>query len=525
MKPTYGILLIVFLLLCRNACGQKENSSVMDKKISIEVKNESIASILEKITTQAQVFFSYDAALVEADRKINLSVTDKTIKEILDLLFDLTFEYKVLEEQVIITRPEAQPVKKKEIDSDNVRPKIISFKGRVIDREEKDVLPYTSISILQSNIGTISNNDGDFELKIPEEMKQDTVIFSCLGYRQYRQPINEITNELFTIYLQPTSVQLKEIKITVINPQEIINKILNKISLNYSREPEIMTSFYREVLKQDNKYIDVAEAILEIRKSSYDNSFTQDKVKFIKGRKSLNVMPFKYVDFKIQGGPYYITKLDVVKTLDSFLDPEFRDFYKYSIEEIVEFNDRETYVIRFKPKEKVDYPCYQGKLYVDMSSFALVHAEFSLSRSGLKFAHESLIKKKPKDFYVRPVDVNYTVSYRRSEGKWHLSNAMASINFRVKSKKDKINSVFRSVSELLITDFKPDDGTHFKKAELFSPKDIFTKIITTYDENFWGDYNIIKPSEDLQNALRSYYLKNDSLFKNTDSGKHLLKKK
>lgn len=518
MKPVYGILFIVFLLSFRISYGQKENNSVLDKRITIEAKNETITSVLDQISFKAQVFFSYDASLIEADKKATLSISDKSIKETLDALFESKFDYKTLGDQIIITKPEEVQVKKKETELPEEKPKIIHFKGKVIDREEKDVLPYASISVDKSTIGTISNADGEFELKIPEAMVQDTIIVSCLGYRQYRQPISDIADSDYTIYLQPTSVQLKEIKVTVINPQEIIGKILSKISLNYSRDPEILTSFYREILKQDNTYIDVAEALLEIRKAPYESTFTQDKVKFIKGRKNINIKPFKVVDFKIQGGPYYITKLDVIKTIDSFLDPEFREFYKYSLEEIIEVDNRDTYVIRFKPKEKVDYPCYQGKLFVDMSTFALIQAEFSLARSGLKFAHESLIKKKPKDFYVRPIDVDYKVSYRRNNNKWHLSTAQASINFKVKSKKDKINSTFHSVSQLLVTEFKADDGTHYKRNELFSSKDIFTEIITNYDENFWGDYNTIKPSEDLRKALRDYSLKNDTLFQINEKG-------
>lgn len=513
MKSAYGLFLIVFLLSVRIAFGQKENNTVLDKKINLEAKAETIASILDKISSQAQVFFSYDALLIEAERKTDISITNKTIRETLDILFNAKFGYKVLGEQIIITIPEAEEVKKKENDVEKEKPKIIIFRGKVIDSDEKDALPYSSISVLRKNLGTVSNNDGEFELKIPESMKQDTIIISCLGYRQHPQPVNDIVDDNYTIYLKPTSVQLKEIKVTVINAPDIISKILSKIPLNYSRDAEIMTSFYREVLKQDNRYIDVAEALMEIRKASYDNSFAQDQVKFIKGRKSLNVQPFQFVDFKIQGGPYYITKLDVVKTLDSFLDPEFRDFYKFSTEGIIEIDNRDTYVIHFKPKEKVDYPCYQGILYVDMSSFALVQAEFSLSRSGLKFAHESLIKKKPKDFYVRPINVDYKVSYRRANNKWHLSTAQALIKFRVKSKKDKVNSIFHSDSELLITDFKPDDGTHYKKDELFNSKDIFTEIVTNYEEGFWADYNIIKPSEELRKSLRDYSMKNDSLFK------------
>ncbi|HAQ19336.1 MAG TPA: hypothetical protein DCR40_08915 [Prolixibacteraceae bacterium] len=525
MKPACGILLIAFLLSFRIAWGQKETNSVLEKKITLEVQNEPITSILNKISEQTQVFFSYDATLIEADKKMNLSVSDKTIQESLDTLFDFKFIYKTIGDQIIISLPESDEVKKKEIGLINTEPRIITFSGRVFDREQRDVLPYTSISVLRSNIGILSNTDGDFELKIPENMKQDTVIISCLGYRQYRQPISEIVEPNYTIYLQPTSFLLKEIKVTGINPQEILEKLLSKIALNYPQYPEIMTAFYREVLKQDSKYIDVAEAVMEIRKASYRNEFEQDKIKFIKGRKNFNVKAFQFVDFKIQGGPYYITQLDVVKTLDSFLDPEFRDFYKYTLDEIVELDNRETYVLRFKPKEKVDYPCYQGKLFVDMATLALVRAGFSLSRSGLRFARESLIKKKPKDFYVRPINVDYQVSYRRMSNQWHLSHAQASVKFKVKSKNDKVNSIFHSISELLITDIKPDDRTPFKRDELFNPKDIFTEIITSYDEGFWGNYNIIKPSEDLRKALRKYSLENDSLFRINEKEENIINKK
>lgn len=512
MKTVYGILFLVFLLHFKFTFGQKENNSVLDKRISIEARNETIASILETISKQTNVFFSYDASLIDAEKKADIIVLNKTIQETLNILFDSKFSFKVLDEQIIITNPETGQIKKKEAEPVSEKPELIIFKGKVIDAEENDVLPYTSITVQRSTIGTISNNDGEFELKIPEEMKNDTIIVSCLGYRQYYQPVNQLSDQDELISLFPALVQLKEIKVTVIDAQNIIGKIISKISLNYPNAPEIMTSFYREVLKQDDKYIDVAEALMEIRKASYDNSFSQDKIKFIKGRKSMNVRPFQYVDFKIQGGPYYITKLDVVKTLDSFLDPEFRDFYKYTLDEIIDFNNRDTYVIKFKPKEKIDYPCYQGKIYVDMSTFALVRAEFGLSRSGLKFAQESLIRKKPKDFFVRPIKVEYRVAYRKVDNSWHFNNAQASIDFKVKSKKDKINSNFHSVSELQITDSKPDDGTHYKRNDLFSPKDIFTEVIATYDENFWEDYNTIKPTEDLREALRNYYLKNDSLF-------------
>ena len=519
MKPTYGVLLLVFLLWSAFVSAQKENNSVLDQKITLNIQNQSITSILDSVSSQAKVFFSYDAILIEADKQSNLSVSEKSLRETLDTLFRSKFEYQVIGDQIIIANHSktiaiAEP--------GELKSKIITFRGQVIDRDRKEILPYTGISILRSHIGTISNIDGDFELKIPASMVLDTLVFSHLGYRPFRQPISEITDKSCIISLQPATIQLKEIQITVIDAQAIVNKIIEKISINYPHEPEIMTAFYREVLKQDDKYIDVAEAVMEIRKAPYESDAIQDQLKVVKGRKSHNVEAFQFVDFKMQGGPYYITQLDVVNTLETFLNPELRDLHKYWLDGIAELDDRKTYVIQFKPKEKVSFLAYHGKLFVDMSSLALVRAEFSLTRSGLKVANQSLIKKKPKDLYVRPLHAHYLVSYRRANNKWHLSSAQAAINFKVKSKTDRVNSIFSSVSDLLITDFKPGEGTHFKRDEVFSSRDIFTETINSYDEGFWDDYNIITPSEELREALQEYYLKNDSLFKSSEKQKQII---
>lgn len=512
MRAAYGILLGVFLLSSVFATGQVENISVLDKKITLDVHQESIATILDQISAISNVYFSYDALLISGETNTDLKVSNETIREVLQQLFGSKFSIKVFGEQIIIALPTTEEIPQKEIGPAIETPQVIRFRGKILDGEEKSALPYSSISVLRKNLGTISNIDGDFELKIPELMRNDTLVISCLGYKQQRLPVSGIDCDSCIFMLQPVSVQLNEIRVTVIDANEIIKKLISKISLNYAIAPEIMTAFYREILQQDNQYIDVAEALLEIRKSPYDNSFTEDKIKLVKGRKNLNIKPFQIVDFKIQGGPYYATKLDVVKTLDSFLDPESLDQYRYFLDETIEFNNRDTYVIQFKPREKTDNLSYQGKLFIDMSTFALVHANFSLSRSGLKYAHQLLIKKKPKDFYVRPVKADYSVSYRKINNQWHLNNAQTSVNFKVKSKNDKVNSTFHSASELLITDFKPEEGEKYKRNELINSKDIFTEMITSFDEHFWDDFNIIQPSEDLRNALKNYYQKNDTLF-------------
>jgi hypothetical protein len=79
-----------------------------------------------------------------------------------------------------------------------------------------------------------------------------------------------------------------------------------------------MNAFYRETVKQDDQYINVSEAVIEILKAPYQNSFRNDLVRLEKGRQSPEVQPFKWMNFKLQGGPFTITQLDVVKNRKIF---------------------------------------------------------------------------------------------------------------------------------------------------------------------------------------------------------------
>ena len=51
------------------------------------------------------------------------------------------------------------------IELDNLS--YLEFKGTVINSENKEPLIFANINLMDSNISTISNSDGNFSLKIP----------------------------------------------------------------------------------------------------------------------------------------------------------------------------------------------------------------------------------------------------------------------------------------------------------------------------------------------------------------------
>ena len=84
-----------------------------------------------------------------------------------------------------------------------------------------------------------------------------------------------------------------------------------------------------------------------------------------------------------------------------------------------------------------------------------------------------------------------------------MATAQASIKFRIRSRRENINSEFHSVSDLLITDIQPTELRRFGRDESFGQRDIFVEMIGSYDPQFWENYNIIKPDEDLRNAVQN----------------------
>ena len=87
--------------------------------------------------------------------------------------------------------------------------------GRIINSETKDKVPYVSIGIESKSTGTVSNNNGEFSLKIGENISQsDSVTFSSIGFKTIKfalADLSEVNNE---INLVPMVYELEGFTVT-----------------------------------------------------------------------------------------------------------------------------------------------------------------------------------------------------------------------------------------------------------------------------------------------------------------------
>ena len=64
-----------------------------------------------------------------------------------------------------------------------------TIKGKVINKATNEAVSYTNIGIENTFYGTASDEQGNFQLKIPQEMATGEIYFSAIGYKNEKFPV------------------------------------------------------------------------------------------------------------------------------------------------------------------------------------------------------------------------------------------------------------------------------------------------------------------------------------------------
>jgi len=378
------------------------------------------------------------------------------------------------------------------------------IRGRVVDAETKQPLVFAGIAVQESNVSTVTNLDGEFTLKIGEG-ETGKLEISYVGYKNRVMDIDEMkTNgQRNIIELETAMIPIKEVIVKPLIPSEIMEQVISRFNENYPAVSNDMTAFYRETIRKNRSYISIGEAIVEVFKAPYQNDLRFDAVRIYKGRKSNDVEKMDTVLFKLQGGPTTTLYLDVVKNPETFLTSEAIEQYDLELSSIAVIDDRTNYVINFYQKPFITTPLYQGRLFIDIETYAVAQAEFAFNLENKELATSMFIRKKPMGMQVTPEVTSYMVRYREVDGKWYFTHSRAEVKFKVDWKKKLFNTNFTTMSELAITDRTDKDVVKFTSRERIKPTDVFSEEVAAFaDPDFWGDYNVIEPDQSIEAAIR-----------------------
>jgi hypothetical protein len=491
---------LIFILCIAVFPFVSAQDSLLFKQITVPDTTCTVSMAMQVIERQSGLSFSYNTDIINKKKIISLHGGRDELIHVLDHTFDdPQLKFSIIGRHIVIYKVERTLSANPEKPKDSIY--FLEVKGRVLDKTDRQPLPYTSIYISGQAIGTVTNDNGQFLLKLPSKNFADSLIVSCIGYKRIKAPVSFFVSETRDYLLKPDVISIQEVIIRKINPVSLLISAREAVNENYPVKPAILTSFYREMIKKGSRYMMVSEAILENYKPGYGRMAASDQVKILKGRKSQDPGTKDTVILKLKAGLSTMLLLDLVKNMPDFLTGENTVDYEYKMSDIVVDNGREQYAIEFSPKKGAVNVFYKGRILLDVRNLAITWIEFSVDPAKLDLATSNFIVKKPPYMKVKVMNAEYKIAFRPTGGKYYLHMIECETEFRIKDRHQISGSIFHTGLEMAVTEIDTINVSRFKSKETARLNEFFTDQLGAYDKSFWGEYNFISPEESLEDAL------------------------
>jgi TonB-linked SusC/RagA family outer membrane protein len=178
-KKFLRIMKLTTLLLSFAICSAfAGNSYSQNTRLKLDAQNVTIKDVLTMIENQSEFFFLYSSKMIDVNRKVDISSTDKKLSDILDeILTGTDIQYVVRDRQIMLLNKEFT-------NTGDLQQ--IKITGTVTD--ENGPLPGVNIQIEGTTIGAISDINGTYSLLVPNQ--NAVLIFSYVGYTSQKVSVS-----------------------------------------------------------------------------------------------------------------------------------------------------------------------------------------------------------------------------------------------------------------------------------------------------------------------------------------------
>jgi len=193
MKLTIAILIGFMMTVSANSYSQKT-------KLNVNLANTTIKDLFSYIEQNSDFVFLYRSQDFNTAKKLDIELKDATINQILDeALQGEKVVYDVFERQIVIRKAGELPV-------NSLQPQKKEIFGTVKDSKGLP-LPGVSVAIKGTTTGTVTDNDGKYNLSVPADAK--TLAFSFVGMKT--QEIVFGNNTIINVTLAEEITGLEEV--------------------------------------------------------------------------------------------------------------------------------------------------------------------------------------------------------------------------------------------------------------------------------------------------------------------------
>ncbi|WP_461138123.1 TonB-dependent receptor [Spirosoma pomorum] len=177
---------------------------VMNQKITLQLTNKNVSDVLVQLEKLTDVKFSYSPDLIQADRKVSVSVVNEPLAQVLTtLLTPLRIKYEMVGSRLVLTRGDGVSA----VATEQAVAPPVTVKGRVLDEKNQPLPGATIVLKGATTTGTVTDADGAFTLNLPDG--NATLVVSSIGYTTQEVALNN--RQTLDVTLVPDVKSLSEV--------------------------------------------------------------------------------------------------------------------------------------------------------------------------------------------------------------------------------------------------------------------------------------------------------------------------
>lgn len=177
MRITVINMLIICVSFVFGYAIDTSGQEVLNRKLTLQMENADIKSILTEIEQSIDVKFTYRPRIIKDHEKLTLKVTDTSLDEVLAEVLGSTVSYEVIGKQIVLKSIALEEDSK--IKDDFVYNPVASISGQVTDESDAPI-PGVNVLVKGTTRGTTTDVNGRYTLEVQE--LNAVLVFSFIGY-------------------------------------------------------------------------------------------------------------------------------------------------------------------------------------------------------------------------------------------------------------------------------------------------------------------------------------------------------
>jgi len=368
-----------------------------------------------------------------------------------------------------------------------------TYTGIIKEAGTNAPIEMVSIGIENSNIGTISNEEGKFRITVPNDTK--SLLLNHINYKVLAFDLDP-GKATIEIQLEPAGYDLEEIVVTSKPVDQILSDVLSA-SRKRLEKSLLINTYGREFVSLNGKFVKFSDGLLDYYVKRKNG--TSDL--HIKQSRTFELNQKEKTDLEMQKESVTLVDIrDVMeqaysfKSVKKFLNSKD---YDYELRTKTDSKGNTLETIKIIPKPEVEEFLMVGSVTYDPKSKLILEIEFKSSPEHFKYSKliNLLIVK------LKINDVGRKINFKVDGEKYVMTYSQSSMNFYVKTKKT-FDDTYEFTSDFVMMDYKEGEFELDKK-DRYNKKSIF-QAGNNFQSEYWKTNNIMLLTSKEEKIIKSF---------------------